>query len=367
MTPLQIIQKDVKILKQQMCCVFTNCCDGGDSIAWTNEGNDYPAANRIIGINTGGDNSPLTLQNVSGTINVTAGVDGDISLTPGVIGGINIINKGLRIDIPTKANSYVLTSDVDGYATWQAPTGGPDPLAWHNTGDAYDTDRVIGIIGGTGGSELTIQNDDGNIHAIASGAMQLEALDGGMALDSSDNMTLTSAANIFLNANAGGLEAFAEEDVLIYTNSNINLRTNADGDISLTSNQGIYSQAETAMTMTTNTGNIELTSANFSIFTSARNFVFNGDQQLNVNVQTDIILDATVNIGLTAATGTLSIINGPMRMTIQSAAEIYMFAPLYTMVNLPAYADNAAAIIGGLLPGNLYRNSVTNAVTVAIP
>ena len=86
--------------------------------------------------------------------------------------------NGLKIDIPSKGANKVLTSDVNGFATWQTPTGGGSgdlQDAYDNgelittdatngavtikRGSALDTDKVLSIENGAGTEVLSVTGE----------------------------------------------------------------------------------------------------------------------------------------------------------------------------------------------------------------
>ena len=140
--------------------------------------------------------------------------------------------NGLKIDIPSKGANKVLTSDVNGFATWQTPTGGGSgdlQDAYDNgelittdatngavtikRGSALDTDKVLSIEKGDGTEVLSVTGEgateiDGpvTINTSLLTTPNLTAQSGaGVALGVGDSMLLLDNNNKISKVPAGGI------------------------------------------------------------------------------------------------------------------------------------------------------------------
>jgi len=140
--------------------------------------------------------------------------------------------NGLKIDIPSKGANKVLTSDVNGFATWQTPTGGGGgdlQDAYDNgelittdatngavtikRGSALDTDKVLSIEKGDGTEVLSVTGEgateiDGSVTINTSllTTPNLTAQSGaGVALGVGDSMLLLDNNNKISKVPAGGI------------------------------------------------------------------------------------------------------------------------------------------------------------------
>ena len=140
--------------------------------------------------------------------------------------------NGLKIDIPSKGANKVLTSDVNGFATWQTPTGGGGgdlQDAYDNgelittdatngavtikRGSALDTDKVLSIEKGDGTEVLSVTGEgateiDGpvTINTSLLTTPNLTAQSGaGVALGVGDSMLLLDNNNKISKVPAGGI------------------------------------------------------------------------------------------------------------------------------------------------------------------
>ena len=140
--------------------------------------------------------------------------------------------NGLKIDIPSKGANKVLTSDVNGFATWQTPTGGGGgdlQDAYDNgelittdatngavtikRGSALDTDKVLSIKKGDGTEVLSVTGEgateiDGpvTINTSLLTTPNLTAQSGaGVALGVGDSMLLLDNNNKISKVPAGGI------------------------------------------------------------------------------------------------------------------------------------------------------------------
>ena len=140
--------------------------------------------------------------------------------------------NGLKIDIPSKGANKVLTSDVNGFATWQTPTGGGSgdlQDAYDNgelittdatngavtikRGSALDTDKVLSIKKGDGTEVLSVTGEgateiDGpvTINTSLLTTPNLTAQSGaGVALGVGDSMLLLDNNNKISKVPAGGI------------------------------------------------------------------------------------------------------------------------------------------------------------------
>jgi len=182
---------------------YLQIIDGQISLQVVEDGTGTPKDSIVLGdgnIELIADGNRVTVKNTSLTLGDNSKTE--ISLNNTAIQLLTQTNSillsettGLRIDIPSKGASRVLTSDINGFATWQTPTGGgTNDLqdAYDNgelittdatngavtikRGSALDTDKVLSIKKGDGAEVLSVTGEGAT--QIARGVDITNTIDG---------------------------------------------------------------------------------------------------------------------------------------------------------------------------------------------
>ena len=165
---------------------YLQIVDGQISLQVVEDGTGVPKDSIVLGdgnIELLADGNRVTVQNTSLTLGDSAKTE--ISLNNTEIQLLTQANSillsqttGLKIDIPSKGANKVLTSDLNGFATWQTPTGGGSgdlQDAYDNgelittdatngavtikRGSALDTDKVLSVENGAGTEVLSVTGE----------------------------------------------------------------------------------------------------------------------------------------------------------------------------------------------------------------
>ena len=190
---------------------YLQIVDGQISLQVVEDGTGVPKDSIVLGdgnIELLADGNRVTVQNTSLTLGDSAKTE--ITLNNTEIQLLTQANSillsqttGLKIDIPSKGANKVLTSDLNGFATWQTPTGGGsgDLQDAYDNGELITTDATNGAVTIKRGSALdtdkvlSVEKGDGTevLSVTGEGATQI---DGAVTL----NNLLTTNNEIIANA-----------------------------------------------------------------------------------------------------------------------------------------------------------------------
>lgn len=236
---------------------------------------DYQGSHNNVFITVDdGSNKNIDLHTNEGKV-TTDGNVGIGTTTPD--SGLTLLNKGFKYDVASKGAGKVLTSDANGAATWQTPSGGGTSITFPNTalkyytgygtfGSLNDTTRAAISVTNTGSGGASYSSSTGvisvpqNSDSIQAHNTRIGSVTVSNALKaplSSPTFTGTLTADSIkpLSILRFPQTAGATAQSTAYISFNANSTSTVNG-ISWGSNKGIYSNAANGLTISATVLNV---------------------------------------------------------------------------------------------------------------